>query len=131
MSAHKLEVEQGRYYNVAKNQRMCKMCSKSEIEDEFRFLLVCPCYDNFRKNCIKKYYYEKPSTYNIISSIESFYNKTMINILLAVQMPVMMKITLTSTFGERQQIPGCYYGVSRGNSKAFITLQPFVTLCGL
>jgi hypothetical protein len=48
MSSHKLEVEQGRYYNVAKNKKICKMCSKSEIEDEFNFLLVCPWY-NFRK----------------------------------------------------------------------------------
>ena len=62
MSSHKLEVEQGRYYNVAKNQRICKMCSKSEIEDEFHFLLVCPCYDNFRKMYINKYNYKKPST---------------------------------------------------------------------
>ena len=66
MSSHKLEVEQGRYYNVARNERLCKMCSKSEIEDEFHFLLVCPYYDNFRKMYIKKYYYKKPSTYKLI-----------------------------------------------------------------
>jgi hypothetical protein len=66
MSSHKIEVDQGRYYNVAKNQRICKMCSKSEIEDEFHFLLVCPCYDDFRKMYIKKYYHKKPSTYKLI-----------------------------------------------------------------
>jgi hypothetical protein len=71
MSSHKLEVEQGRYYNVAKNKRICKMCTKSEIEDEFHFLLVCPCYDNFRKMYIKKYYYEKPSTYKLIQLLST------------------------------------------------------------
>jgi hypothetical protein len=62
MYMYNVEVEQGRYYNVAKNQRICKMCSKSEIEDEFHFLLVCPCYDNFRKIYVKKYYYKKKTS---------------------------------------------------------------------
>ena len=71
MSSHKLEVEQGRYHNVSRNERICKMCSNSEIEDEFHFLLVCPFYDNFRKMYIKKYYYKKPSTYKLIQLLST------------------------------------------------------------
>jgi hypothetical protein len=71
MSSDKLEVEHGRYYNVVKNQRICKMCSKSEIEDEFHFLLVRPCYNNFRKMYIKKYYYKKPSTYKLFQLLST------------------------------------------------------------
>jgi hypothetical protein len=47
------------------------MCTNSEIEDECHFLLICPFYDNFRKMYIKKYYYEKPSTYKLIQLLST------------------------------------------------------------
>ena len=39
VSDHNLEVEMGRYKNVPRDQRLCKLCNK--IDDEYHFLLYC------------------------------------------------------------------------------------------
>jgi len=43
ISSHKLNIETGRYYNVAPDQRFCPFCPK-HIEDEFHFLMECSRY---------------------------------------------------------------------------------------
>ena len=47
-SAHKLEIEVGRYKVIPKEIRYCKLCSNHEVEDELHFLLKCPMYDSLR-----------------------------------------------------------------------------------
>ena len=48
-SAHKLEIEVGRYKNIVKEERYCKYCSNNcHIEDEIHFLLKCPIYNSLR-----------------------------------------------------------------------------------
>ena len=55
ISAHKLEIEAGRYSTSAKNnnsettKRLCKNCNLSEVEDESHALLSCPKYEVGRK----------------------------------------------------------------------------------
>ena len=55
VSAHKLEIEAGRYSTSAKNnnseatKRLCKNCNLSEVEDEIHALLSCPKYEVDRK----------------------------------------------------------------------------------
>lgn len=47
LSAHKLEIERGRFYNnvyVPANQRICKQCNLNICEDEKHFILECPLY---------------------------------------------------------------------------------------
>ena len=41
ISAHQLEIERGRYFNVEVKNRICKLCN-SDVEDEIHFLLKCP-----------------------------------------------------------------------------------------
>jgi hypothetical protein len=48
LSSHNLAVEQGRYYNVNRNNRNCKFCI-DDMEDEMHFILLCPMYTNLRK----------------------------------------------------------------------------------
>ena len=43
-----LFVETGRYINVPLEDRICKLCSCNEIEDECHFLIFCPLYSDFR-----------------------------------------------------------------------------------
>ena len=45
LSAHNLEVETGRHKNIPVNERLCKVCKGSSIEDENHFLWSCPIYD--------------------------------------------------------------------------------------
>ncbi|MCG8074808.1 MAG: hypothetical protein JAY75_01015, partial [Candidatus Thiodiazotropha taylori] len=56
LSAHRLEVEMGRWVRPNKipyNDRKCKLCNR--LEDEFHFLLECPLYSDLRKQYIKPY----------------------------------------------------------------------------
>ena len=61
-SSHRLEIEYGRYSNVPRDQRFCKLC-KNEIETEYHFLLKCPFYSDIRKKYLPRKYYENV-TYN-------------------------------------------------------------------
>ena len=54
ISAHKLEIETGRYVitnpKTPLENRLCKQCNLSEIEDEEHFLINCPKYTLFLSN---------------------------------------------------------------------------------
>ena len=40
LSSHKLEIERGRYYNIPRIERICKLCSLNMFENEYQSLLV-------------------------------------------------------------------------------------------
>ena len=44
VSSHKLEIETGRYYDVNRENRICKCCTSGMIETEFHFLFCCTMY---------------------------------------------------------------------------------------
>ena len=52
-SAHNLMVEQGRFINVGRCNRICQFCNMNCIEDEYHFLLVCPVYRDLRHKYLK------------------------------------------------------------------------------
>ena len=52
LSSHSLSMETGRYQGINTVNRLCQF-SKSDVEDEFHFVLKCPVYDCFRKLHIK------------------------------------------------------------------------------
>ena len=56
-SAHKLAIEEGRYRNIERNQRICTRCNINVIENEYHFLLVCPLYRDIRDHEILPHYY--------------------------------------------------------------------------
>ena len=41
ISAHRLNIETGRFYNIDRHLRVCNMCNKHVIEDEYHFILIC------------------------------------------------------------------------------------------
>ena len=43
-----LEIEQGRYKRVPREQRFCQLCRTGEVEDERHFVLECPLYQLHR-----------------------------------------------------------------------------------
>ena len=65
MSSHNLMIELGRHRNIPVIQRLCPIC-KSDIEDEFHFILKCPAYTDLRKLYIKKYFWLRPSVFKLI-----------------------------------------------------------------
>jgi hypothetical protein len=69
ISSHKLMIEQGRYLNIDRDQRLCPFC-KNDIENEFHFLLICTTYLDLRKMYIPIKYYT-PATTNKFNKIMS------------------------------------------------------------
>lgn len=63
LSAHNLEIESGRFENIDRDNRKCKICNIN-VESEYHFLLVCPKYRDIRRKCcinssfpsLKKFY---------------------------------------------------------------------------
>ena len=61
---NRLHVETGSWSNVnivPYNERYCKCCQSDCIEDEYHFVLECPCYNDLRRKYISPYYYGRPS----------------------------------------------------------------------
>ena len=61
VSAHRLEVETGRWHipvAVPVNERKCRTCSHC-LKDEFHFLLECSLYHELRKTYIKPYCWKR------------------------------------------------------------------------
>ena len=48
VSNHKPNIERGRYENIAREQRICKLCQTHEIENEFHFAFKCEKYKEIR-----------------------------------------------------------------------------------
>ena len=53
---HKLPIEQGRWNNIDRNDRICTLCNSVDIGDEFHYVLQCNFFENFRKLHISKFY---------------------------------------------------------------------------
>ena len=57
LSAHQLRTETGRYASnrLDRALRLCTLCDKSDLVDEYHFVLVCPVYDTLRKNTFVRF----------------------------------------------------------------------------
>ena len=42
LEKYNLNIEQGRFINVERCNRICQFCHINCIEDEYQFLMVCP-----------------------------------------------------------------------------------------
>ena len=52
LSAHSLEIETGRYNNITRENRTCKLCNTNMVESEYHFLCICPVYNDLRIKCV-------------------------------------------------------------------------------
>ena len=49
ISAHKLQIEIGRYQGTLRDNRICCRCTSDQVEDEIHYLLHCTCHANHRE----------------------------------------------------------------------------------
>ena len=54
ISSHRLNVERGRYKNIDRHKRVCKLCMSGMVEDEFHFIMQCKAYDDIRRRYLKE-----------------------------------------------------------------------------
>ena len=60
LSSHCLAIETSRYKNILVERRKFPSY-KTDIEDEFHFMLMCPTYQEFRAKLLKAYCHRIPS----------------------------------------------------------------------
>ena len=73
LSSHHLRIETARYSNqfTERNNRVCTICNSRDLEDEFHFVLICPCYSDLRKKYIKKYFTSRPSVFKFVELMQN------------------------------------------------------------
>ena len=71
-SSHSLEIEIGRYhYNRTDRQnRLCKLCNMNMVENEYHFVLVCPAYNDLRRQYLPPHYCRWPSKNKFINLLK-------------------------------------------------------------
>jgi len=100
MSVHLLRIQTGRSYtndNRPRNERYCMVCNSHDIENEYHFICICPCYSNFSKQYIDKKYYVKPSVYKYLQLLTTVDKQELINVLLYVKHALLMRSNITYT----------------------------------
>ena len=65
ISAHNLNIETGRFYNLDRHERVCSMCNLNVVEDECHFILQCEKFIDVRRRYLKKYYWQIPSCFKL------------------------------------------------------------------
>jgi hypothetical protein len=50
VSNHNLQIEIGRYQNIPREERLCKICNSGEVENETHLPLSCKAYEQSRAN---------------------------------------------------------------------------------
>ena len=55
LSAHKLNIETGRYTNTPRENRICTFCNDNAVEDETHFLRDCTLYNKIRESFMQKH----------------------------------------------------------------------------
>lgn len=59
--SHKLPIETGRWKNVPRENRNCKLCNSGDIGDEFHYIFKCSKFNHDREKNLKPYYLNRPN----------------------------------------------------------------------
>lgn len=59
---HRLPVEQGRFWGVDRDDRICDICNMNNIGDEFHYMFECKFFDDERKRLLPDNFITKPNT---------------------------------------------------------------------
>lgn len=73
ISGHSLRIHTGRYARtrVPQDERYCQCCQTRDLEDEYHFILKCPCFSELRREYIKRYYTVRPNMLKFIELMRS------------------------------------------------------------
>ena len=65
LCSHKLPIQQLRYRNIPRHERICTFCNKLEIGDEYHYLFVCDnqIISNERQRLLSRYYFIRHNTF--------------------------------------------------------------------
>ena len=105
LSSHSLKIQTGRYstQRIDRNQRYCIYCNKHDIEDEYHFILICPCYIDLRKKYIKKYYYVKPSMFKFVELLKNDKRTILKNLAIYIKRAMTLRASATHLYHPRRK----------------------------
>ena len=69
LSSHMFMIERGRWTKVAREDRLCTVCSK--VEDEYHCLVTCPRFVNERRGRLNEHLLARPSMYEFVKFLRS------------------------------------------------------------
>ena len=71
-SSHKLPIETGRFFAIDRSERICNLCNKQELGDEFHYLFNCTYFIQERCRYLPKNLTDSPNTisYNELMNCE-------------------------------------------------------------
>ena len=75
-----LAIEEGRFRNIDRKQRLCNKCNMQVLENEYHFLLVCPFYSDLRSLYLPRYYYTWPNINKFKNIMQSTSKNVMIKL---------------------------------------------------
>ena len=65
--------------NIERNRRLCVLCQKQEIGDEFHYIMACPFFKCKRKLSIKQKYIQNPNIIKLKNLMTSKNRKNLLN----------------------------------------------------
>ena len=74
-----LEIQRGRFNNIPRNERLCKLCG-TDVEDEYHLVLKCPIYEDLRELYLPRKYTNNPNVNKFILLMSSRNEKIICNI---------------------------------------------------
>ena len=88
----------GRYKNnkTLRDQRFCHFCNTSDIEDEYHFVCICPCFSKVRRKFLKEYYYIRPPMFKFVSLLTSTDRKELPHLSLCVKEALSIRKTFVN-----------------------------------
>ena len=60
--SHKLPIEKGRLLNIERNERICLLCNKNELGDEFHYLFNCEFFHRSRIKFLPLWSFRSPNS---------------------------------------------------------------------
>ena len=99
LSVHPLMIQTGRYNTLPRNERRCLICNTNDIEDEFHFICICPCYNDIRKQYIPRNIFVKPSVYKYTEMLKTIDKNELIKISLFIKHA--LRIRSNTNYSER------------------------------
>lgn len=69
--SHRLPVETGRWHNLSRNHRLCRICGSAEIGDEYHYILSCKSFVNERQKYLPKFCWKNPNTLKLCNLFSS------------------------------------------------------------
>ena len=61
--SHRLPIETGRWQNIPREERFCRLCNSRELGDEYHYIMSCKALDNERQRFLPCFYTHCPNTY--------------------------------------------------------------------